>query len=356
MWTWEWVTAFIVCLLIAAAVAGFIINVLSPRGFTSLAARLGGLVAGVIVFFLIFGSVYGFVRNIDAPDVDVDVPKVDVDLATNVPDTSGEDLGTCTVVLGGQTTAPVTTTRDQCEDDDGTFVHNGSAGAGATANVGTGFVSPTPNTVAPQTTTQQPAAPTTAPAVQDQGNSCSFNLPRTIDHEALNSEYIVEEAPRDAWFHRLWDKNLFHAPDWAGSDTWFMTYAILHESGGSFISHGNKGEIVFRGNSTELEWCLAIMTTEQYKGDIDNGYEQVAVNIQIAPNTPVDLIDANGNVLVTQNTSDQGDLTITLPNSGVIAIHARYHTDAPTDEAEVWFGPYDRSDEINTLHGEEHQW
>ena len=74
----------------------------------------------------------------------------------------------------------------------------------------------------------------------------------------------------------------------------------------------------------------------------------VAINVRIAPNSTVTVVTASGNT-VSQATSDAGDITVILPDSGVVTISVDYATAEATHESLVWWGPYDRSDGINTI-------
>jgi len=152
------------------------------------------------------------------------------------------------------------------------------------------------------------------------------------------------------WFHRVFNSRLFHTPDWGGADSWFVSLAIGTNSGGNWTSHGNPGQVVFRGTSTHLEWCLGILTTSKYKSQfMENSTTMpAAINVRIIPNSIVTVVTASGKT-VSQATSDAGDITIILPDSGIVTIMVNYTTAAPSHESLVWWGPYDRSANINTV-------
>lgn len=178
--------------------------------------------------------------------------------------------------------------------------------------------------------------------------ACTFAKPAS-DLDTM-PKTVIELAAQNTWFHRVFNERLFHAPDWGGADSWFVTLALGANSGGSWTDHGNPGQIVYRGTSTELDWCLGVLTTEKWMDQFMAGdpSEFAAINVRIAPNSMVTVVTASGKT-VTQATSDAGDITIILPKSGVITISVDYTTAAPTHESLVWWGPYDRSENINTI-------
>lgn len=193
---------------------------------------------------------------------------------------------------------------------------------------------PIPPTVVPPATVQPTARPVTLPAP---GNL--DNMPKTV----------IELAPLNTWFHRVFAPRLFNeANSWGGADSWFVTLALGANSGGQWTSHGNPGQIVYRGTSTHIAWILGVQTTAQYKNQFMDGNLPAAINVRIASNSVVTVVTASGKV-VKQATSDQGDITVILPDSGVVSISVDYTTAAPTHESLVWWGPYDRSQNINTI-------
>lgn len=194
-------------------------------------------------------------------------------------------------------------------------------------------------------------APGGQPGVSNPGTmpaNCAFPAPNA-DLDSM-SKTTIELAPRGQWFHRVFNPRLFHAPNWDGADSWFVTLALGPDSGGHWISFGNPGQIIHRGTETHQTWCLGILTTSKWKSQFLAGSPDiaVAVNVKIAHDTPITVRTASGQV-VSQATSDQGDITIILPDSGTIVIWADFTTAAPTFESPVWWGPYDRSVSINTL-------
>lgn len=180
----------------------------------------------------------------------------------------------------------------------------------------------------------QPAAPVAAPSSLDA-------MPKVV----------IDQAPLNTWFHRVFNTSLFNeANHWGGADSWFVTLLLGPNSGGSWMSHGNPDEIVYRGTSTHLQWQLGVMTTAQYKEQFmaRSTAQNAAINIRIAPNSVVTVVTASGKT-VQQATSDMGDITVILPDSGTVSISVDYTTAAPTHESLVWWGPYDRSANINTV-------
>jgi hypothetical protein len=94
---------------------------------------------------------------------------------------------------------------------------------------------------------------------------------------------------------------------------------------------------------------LGVLTTGKWKEQfMGAGTMPAAINVRVIPNTLIYVKTANGNVK-SQATSDGGDLTIILPDNGTISIWTEFSTAAPTFESLIWWGPYDRSNYINTL-------
>ena len=164
----------------------------------------------------------------------------------------------------------------------------------------------------------------------------------------------IELSKVDRWIHRVFDTRLFNeANSWGGADSWFVSLNKGPNSGGFWTDHGkfSSGEIVYRGTETHIAWCLGVLTTGQYKSEFFDGEDTnlpAAINVRIAPKSVVTVKTASGNS-VSQATSDAGDITIIMPDSGVITICVDYTTAAPTHESLVWWGPYDRSENINTI-------
>lgn len=189
-----------------------------------------------------------------------------------------------------------------------------------------------------------PTAPVSngpAPVVQPTASGNLDGMPKVA----------IEQAPMNTWFHRVFNMGLFNeANHWGGADSWFVTLNLGPNSGGNWLSHGNPGQIVYRGTSTHLQWQLSLMTTAEYKQQFMAGSTaaNAAVNVRIAPFSNVTIVTASGKT-VTQTTSDMGDITIILPDSGVVTVSVDYTTAAPTHESLVWWGPYDRSANINTV-------
>lgn len=160
---------------------------------------------------------------------------------------------------------------------------------------------------------------------------------------------VIDLAPEGQWFHRVFNPRLFHAPDWSGADSWFVTLAVGPNSGGAWTSFGNPGQMIYRGSSNQLSWCLGVLTTSQYKSEFLAGAPDmsVAINVRITPNTLVSVTGPTGTQ--TQPTSDAGDITVVLPDNGIVTVCTAYTTAMPTHESHVWWGPYDRAENINTI-------
>jgi hypothetical protein len=198
-----------------------------------------------------------------------------------------------------------------------------------------------PPTTAPTvlaTTGNPPAAPATYAFATPSGDPNGW--PKTT----------INEAPLNTWFHRVFNKSLFVAPNWNGADSWFVSLNLGSSSGGNWTSHGNPGQVVFRGTSNQINWSLGILTTSQWKSQfMENATTMpAAINVRIAPESVVTVTTASGKV-IQQATSDMGDITIILPDNGIVTISVSYTTAAPTHESLVWWGPYDRSVSINTV-------
>ncbi len=222
--------------------------------------------------------------------------------------------------------------------------------AGCNLNAPIGSSGNTPATAAP-VVNSDPGQPASDPVNNDSApvvsGSCAFAAPGNLDAMPKTK---IELASANAWFHRVFNERLFNqANNWGGADSWFMSLALGSNSGGNWTSHGNPGQIVYRGTSTHLTWCLGVLTTGQWKSQfMGDGNLPAAINVRIAPESVVTIVTASGKT-VTQATSDMGDITVILPDSGVVTITVDYTTAAPTHESLVWWGPYDRSANINTI-------
>lgn len=233
-----------------------------------------------------------------------------------------------------------------------------AATATATTAPSTATATSVPAATASPTTapanTATPVPPANTPSTTGGGSTgtgapaaCSFSAPGDLDSMVKTK---IELAPQNTWFHRVFNERLFNAANsWGGADSWFVTLALGSNSGGNWTSHGNPGQIVFRGTSTNINWCLGVLTTAKWKEQfMGTGNMPAAINVRISPNTNVTVVNASG-VTKTQPTSDQGDITITLPDSGVVIISVSYQTASPTHESLVWWGPQDRTTGINIL-------
>ena len=187
--------------------------------------------------------------------------------------------------------------------------------------------------------------PTTdAPFLPD---PCEFITPGHLDGMPST---VIELAQENTWFHRVFNTRLFNAANnWAGADSWFVSLALGPNSGGNWTSFTNPGQIIYRGTSTSIRWCLGVSTSSEWKSQfMGDTTTPAAINIRIAPNSVVTVVKADGTV-VHQATSDMGDITVILPNDGIVTISVSFTTAAPTHESIIWWGPYDRSININTV-------
>ena len=222
--------------------------------------------------------------------------------------------------------------------------------------VPTAILAPTavPNIVQPTVVpTAVPPAATVAPAAATAAtvqNSGTFTFVAPSSDLDSMPKTSIEQATLNTWFHRVFNTSLFTAANnWGGADSWFVSLALGPNSGGNWTSMGNPGQIVYRGTSTHIQWDLGVLTTGQWKSQfMGDGNLPAAINVRIAPNSIVTVVTASGKT-VTQATSDMGDITIILPDSGIVTISVDYSTAAPTHESLVWWGPYDRSASINTV-------
>ena len=218
----------------------------------------------------------------------------------------------------------------------------------------------TPTTQPTASATSTPNAPAAiggsfkvgeAVQVSDNGQ-CKFPTPDALD---AMPKTTIDQFNQNVWTHRVYNNALFNQQNnWGGADSWEATLAIGANSGGGWTSYGNPGEVIYRATNTTTNWCLGILTSSQYKAQFlsnSNPDLPVAINIRITPFTAVYVRTVSGNVY-SQLTSDGGDLTVVLPDDGVVSIWATVTTVAPTFETRIHWGPYDRSAYINTLHAE----
>jgi hypothetical protein len=200
----------------------------------------------------------------------------------------------------------------------------------------------------PQSTAAAPEEPAYGSPSDGGPATCTFAVSGSVDNM---KSYLIKKAPLNQWFHRLFNETLFNAGnDWGGADSWFVSLALGSNSGGSWVSQGNPGQIQYRAISTSIRWCLGVLTSSKYKSQFLQGANKgsAAINVRIAPNSIVTVVTKSGKT-ISQATSDMGDITIVLPDSGVVTIAVDYTTAAPTHESMVWWGPYDRSQYINTI-------
>lgn len=218
----------------------------------------------------------------------------------------------------------------------------------------------------PTTTPQTPAATATQTTGNPGGNGgglptgqapAAWTAPQPgsdLNNEAQFTKVPIDVAKEGQWNHRVFNMRLFNAANnWGGADSWFVSLVTGANSGGAWTSHGNPGQVVYRANKTHVNWCLGILTTAQYKDQFMAGATgSAAINVRITPNSIVTVKTVSGKV-VNQATSDGGDITIVLPDSGVVTVCVDYTTATGTHESLVWWGPYDRSEGINTVRGDQ---
>lgn len=206
----------------------------------------------------------------------------------------------------------------------------------------TATVTPVPVATATPVPTARPSQPLAAACPTFPAPSSDLDsMPKTK----------IELVPQNTWFHRVFNERLFHAPNWDGADSWFVTLALGSNSGGNWTSFRNPGQVIFRGTSTNISWCLGVLTTSKFKEQFLDGVSTstpASINVRITPNSNVNVVTASGKT-INQATSDAGDITIVLPDSGVTMIGVSYITAAPTHESHVWWGPHDRTAGINTI-------
>lgn len=122
----------------------------------------------------------------------------------------------------------------------------------------------------------------------------------------------VEEAPLDQWIHRVIKPELFHAPDWAGADSWGVSF--MKPSRGlrntHLESHNVEGQIVgqFNPGFSEGDTALGVWVNAYYrhnrvvdtlKRGTQNGRvgqynnKPIEVDISTDPGVQVCVVDAN---------------------------------------------------------------
>lgn len=163
----------------------------------------------------------------------------------------------------------------------------------------------------------------------------------------------IELAQQNHWTHRVFNMRDFHAPDWGGADSWFVSLNIGPNSGGAWTSYGNQGEVIYRAKSTQVAWCIGVLTNSQYKAQFlsntNDPNQVVGFNVKTAPGTTVAVKTHNGTVK-TAPTSDLGDVLVQLPDDGTTTICTAFTSAAPTSESRLHWGPDDRPTEaINRI-------
>lgn len=176
--------------------------------------------------------------------------------------------------------------------------------------------------------------------------NCLFRNPDKLDDMPKT---VIELFNLNEWSHRVFNTRLFRAPDWDGADSWFVTLALGPHSGGFWTSYYNPGQIIHRGTDRHQSYCIGVLTTSAWMSQfLDGASPPAQVSVKIGHDQLVNVRTWNGRV-ISQATSDQGDITITLPNDGVTVVWTDFWTDAPTFDSVVHWGPDDRIPNINRI-------
>ncbi len=192
----------------------------------------------------------------------------------------------------------------------------------------------------------------------------------------------VQAVGWNAWFHRVFDLGIFNKDNgYKGADSWFVTLALGPHSGIKWSSFGNTGEIKARADysSTTYSWCLGVSTVNKavingQSVDLkaqtlsrDPSAPNVQMSFRIAHDERLFVASPTGTVTcgagidqkrdckalsanaVDTQVSDQGDVTIVLPDCGVTYIWTTYKTEQQTYNADIHWGPLDHTDNINQV-------
>lgn len=237
---------------------------------------------------------------------------------------------------------------------------NKSTGAESIASP-TPSTSPTPTTNSTPTatgTTTSKATPSTTKTSSDTMSKAiaSGQLPWTpsapesdLNNDTQFDKTTIELAKEGRWTHRVFNARLFNAANnWGGADSWYASLNIGPNTGGAWTSYGNPSEIIYRATSTQVGWCVSILTTSTFKAEFlsntNDPSQVVGFNVKTAPNTMVAVMTQSGQ-LKTGTTSDLGDILVQLPNDGVTTICTAFTSAAPTSESRLHWGPDDRPTE-----------
>lgn len=228
---------------------------------------------------------------------------------------------------------------------------------GGRADVG----SPTPAASSSPSPDYSPTlSPTTLPSdkppVEEETDNVSLKVSKVQSPDNLENlkRRQISQAPLGEWFHPIYDKEVFEASNgFEGQWSWYHTLILQEENGGQFLGfENNDGRFVFRVNRPSSAASFAVLTTgehfDQFMAGSDANHS--AVNVRTLPNTVVEIYDPQTEEVVgSQRTSRGGDLTIIEPQNGMYGVRVEVEDPAATFEVQVWFGPYDRSENINTF-------
>jgi hypothetical protein len=168
------------------------------------------------------------------------------------------------------------------------------------------------------------------------------------DLETLPKAFTTD-APRNQWVHLRYKST----GDVATTQfSWAHTFCFAEESGGKFLGfEGNDGRFVFRHSAQQAKLTFFDATSSKYKAQALGNKSNLpyALNIRALPDTPITILGEGGKVLGTQNASRAGDLTVILPDDGVTGFSLSENDPPATFEVQIWVGPYDRSDGIDTF-------
>lgn len=395
---WEWILTFVISAAIAVVVARLIRRAMGGRT----AASLVGVAGGVLIFFVAFFPVLGVVRNFDTNAENVASAYTDEELEERIDrslenledegwsdndleDLRDEIMDEVQDLDSDATRAEIRETineviddfdRDTSEDTgSGSSDSTGSTGSTSSSGNGNGAQSTATSGASYMPSPTVYVAPTQSSGTGTTVNNCQFGDAHIDD---MNKAHI-DKANKGEWTLTVFNEGLFNVENgWQGADSFYTAKAIGDYSGGSWVSHGNPGEYIFRQTETHASFCMGINTTTSWtdeNGTVINLKEQflsntdvdvAQVSIRVAHDAWVNIWSSTGNYEIGTDpnkhvvecrdlsgggisckTSDQGDITIVLPDDGIVTFWTEYETDASTFEAIVKVGPFDRSDDIN---------
>lgn len=163
---------------------------------------------------------------------------------------------------------------------------------------------------------------------------------------------VIDSAISGNWFHPIYDSVAYQNSNGTnGQWSWANALCLLPSNGG-FYKNFEKSDahFVFRQNEVNAHIAFATLSTSKYASQFLQGANyDIAVNIRTMPGTTISIYDGNGSLLGFQKVSKAGDLTVILLKDGVTMFVMDVTDPAATLETKVWFGPYDRSQNINTF-------